>query len=147
MTPRSARRWVLDTNVVVAGLLWQGIPRLLLDQAIDGHLRLFTSPTLIDELARTLAYPKFAARIRRFDTRVEALVAHYTALTTAITPATTPQVVARDPDDDHVIACAVAAHADLIVSGDKDLLDLGRYRGIAIVAPAQAIARIEAGAE
>ena len=54
-------------------------------------------------------------------------------------PVDVPRVVTEDPDDDHVLACALTAQADLIVSGDKHLLGLGgQYQGIAIVTPAQA---------
>jgi predicted nucleic acid-binding protein len=61
-----------------------------------------------------------------------------------VTPAATPRVVADDPDDDHVIAAAIAAQADLIVSGDRHLLTLGAHAGIPIVTPAQALAIIAA---
>ena len=54
----------------------------------------------------------------------------------------TPQQVSRDPDDDVLLACAVAARADLIVSGDDDVLALKQYRGIPIITPAQALRRI-----
>ena len=53
-------RLVLDTNVVVAGLLWTGYPRQLLDRAIDEAVTLCSSPALIDELTQTLHYQKFA---------------------------------------------------------------------------------------
>lgn len=57
-------RLLLDTNVVVAGLLWNGAPRKLLDQAIDDEsIALFSSPALIDELTIALGYAKFAKRI------------------------------------------------------------------------------------
>ena len=52
-------------------------------------------------------------------------------------------LIERDPDDDHVIACAIAANARLIVSGDRDLLDIGVYRGIPMLTAAQALALIE----
>ncbi len=48
----------------------------------------------------------------------------------------------RDPDDDHVLACALAAQADLIVSGDRDLLTLREYQGMPILSTADAMARI-----
>lgn len=69
------------------------------------------------------------------------LVAQYQALTYLLTPSHILRVVPRDADadDDHVIACAVAAQADLIVTGDRHLLEMGGFRGISIVKPAEAL--------
>jgi putative PIN family toxin of toxin-antitoxin system len=137
-------RLVLDTNVVVSGLLWHGPPRRLLDQVIDEGCTLYSSPTLIDELAHTLQYQKFVQRIGRFGTTASALVAQYSALVTLVSPIQVPRVIERDVDDDQVIAAAVAAQADLIVSGDrKHLLPLGSHAGIAIIDAAEALRRIE----
>jgi len=79
-------RLVLDTNVVVAGLLWSGHPRHLLGLVIDEAATLFSSPALLDELTRTLHYPKFAKRIEQFGTTPPALVVHYSALVTLLSP-------------------------------------------------------------
>lgn len=140
-------RLVLDTNVVVAGLLWHGAPRRLLDRAIeDETLQLFSGPALMDELANTLSYEKFVPRIARYETSVGELLAQYEALVSLVSPTHTPRVVADDADDDQVLACAIAAGADLIVSGDKHLHGLGgQYNGIRIVTPAEAVRIIEAG--
>ena len=118
-------RPVLDTNVLIAGLLWNGPPRRLIALAIDGELV---------ELAHTLGYSKFAARIEGFGTSIAALVAQYAAVVSLIVPTSVLRVVAGDADDDHVIAAAVAARAELIATGDrKHLLPIGSHRGIAIV--------------
>jgi len=77
-------RLVLDTNVVVAGLLWNGHPRHLLDLAIDEAVALFCSPALLDELTRTLRYPKLAKRIGQCGTTPPALAVHYSALVTLL---------------------------------------------------------------
>lgn len=53
-----------------------------------------------------------------------------------------PQPVCRDPDDDAVLACALAAQADLIVSGDADLLVLKQFQNIRIITPAEAVKRV-----
>jgi uncharacterized protein len=139
-------RLVLDTNVVVAGLLWNGPPRRLLELAIEGEaVALFASAELLDELARTLGYSKFAGRIESFGTDLASLVAQYTAMTSLVVPASVPRVVDKDADDDQVIAAAVAASAELIVTGDrKHLLPIGSHAGIAIVTAREALERIGA---
>ena len=139
-------RLVLDTNIVVAGLLWNGPPRRLIKLAIEDEavVELFSSPVLLDELAHTLGYSKFAARIAGFGTSIAALVAQYTALVTLVAPASVPRIVANDADDDHVIAAAVAARAKLIVTGDrKHLLPIGSHQGIAIVTARQVVDQLE----
>jgi putative PIN family toxin of toxin-antitoxin system len=103
-------RLVLDTNVVVAGLLWDGPPRKILERAIDdGTLELYSSPALIDELRNTLGYRKFARRIADHRTSIDALLAQYRALLILVSPLNKPRAVPRDPDDNEVLALAVAA--------------------------------------
>jgi len=63
----------------------------------------------------------------------------YGALSIGVRPTSVPRVVAADPDDDHVIAAAVAAKADLLVSGDRHLLAIGNHHGIRILTPAEAV--------
>jgi putative PIN family toxin of toxin-antitoxin system len=144
--PQPPLRLVLDTNIVVAGLLWNGPPRRLIEWAIDGTaVELFSSPVLLHELARTLGYSKFAGRTQAFATSIEALVAQYTMLVSLVTPVSLPRVVADDADDDHVIAAAVAARAELIVTGDrKHLLPIGSHQGIAIITAREVVDRLVA---
>lgn len=138
-------RLVLDTNVVVAGLLWSGHSRRLLDWAMDETVSLYSSPKLVDELMHTLQYPKFAKRMELFNTNPASLVAQYSALVTLVSPQQVPRVIEQDADDDQVLACAVIARARMIVSGDKHLHSLGgTYNGIAILRPVQAVAIVEA---
>ena len=139
-------RLVLDTNIVVAGLLWNGPPRRLIEPAIEGEVvELFSSPVLLDELAHTLGYSKFAARINSFGSSIASLMTQYTALVSLVMPASVPRVVANDADDDHVIAAAVAARAELSVTGDrKHLLPIGSHQGIAIVTAREVVERLEA---
>ena len=138
-------RLVLDTNVVVSGLLWNGPSRRLLDLAIEAEtLELYSTAMLLDELAHTLGYAKLAPRIRTFGVSVDFLVDRYSALVSLVMPASVPRVVAGDADDDHVIAAAVAARADLIVTGDRrHLLPIGSHDGVGIVTPRLAVERID----
>jgi putative PIN family toxin of toxin-antitoxin system len=130
-------RLVLDTNVVVSALLWGGTPYRILQQAVDGEVELFTSPVLVAELREILARPHLAAKLAEQGTTADALTALYRDFTVAVSPLSVPRAVPDDPDDDHVIACALAAKADVIVSGDRHLLNLREYQGVRIMIPAQ----------
>ena len=132
-------RLVIDT-MVVSGLLWLGNPGRLLEVAALGQVTLYTSPAPLAELATTLAMPKLARPTIRSGLTLDALLARYANVAIVVQPATVPRVVPNDPDDDQVIAAAVEARADLIVSGDQDLHALGgSYNGIRIVTPTQAM--------
>ena len=87
--------------------------------------------------------PKFARTLAKRGMSARTLFNGYAALVTNVSPEAVPRVVERDPDDDHVLACALAANARLIVSGDLDLLDLAEYEGVHIYTAAQALSWIE----
>jgi putative PIN family toxin of toxin-antitoxin system len=130
-------RVVADTNIVISGLLWHGLPRLLLDKARTQELELFTSVILLAELEDVLRRRKLARRLMLAGVELKDLVLGYAALATVVQPDASPPVIADDPDDDAVLACAVAAHADAIVTGDSHLLDLGQYQRIPVLTVAQ----------
>jgi putative PIN family toxin of toxin-antitoxin system len=134
-------RAVADTNVVVSGLLWHGPSRQLLDAARQGTVELFTSGALLAELEEVLQREKFLKRLADAQIQSRDLVTGYAALATVVQPSQIAPVVLRDPDDDAVIACAVAANAANIISGDGDLLALRNYREIEIVRVAEFMAR------
>lgn len=126
-------RIVIDTNVLVSGMLWHGSPHTHLTHVRDGATTLFTSRALMDELAVVLDRDKFGATLTRAQTTRENVLAKLRQLAVVIEPQPLPAPVCRDPDDDQVIACAIAARANTIVSGDRDLLDLRQFRGIPIM--------------
>ena len=64
-------------------------------------------------------------------------------LSISVSPLSTPRVEPGDADDDYVIAAAIAANADLVVSGDRHLLSLGSHQSIGIVNAAEAVRRVE----
>lgn len=134
-------RLVLDTNVVVAALLWSGPPRQLLQAARERRVELFTSTPLLIELGDVLARRKFAPKIATSGRDVEALVLGYADLATVVRPATLPRV-APDPDDDIVIATAIAAKVEFVVTGDRALLSVRKYQDIGIVDSTSATAQI-----
>jgi putative PIN family toxin of toxin-antitoxin system len=96
------------------------------------------------EAAGILGRAKFAASLRRKNLSAAEIVARYRELAETVDVAPLDEAALRDPDDAAVLACAVAARADAIVSGDDDLHALGEYRGIPVLSPAQALRRITA---
>lgn len=133
---------VPDTNMVISGLMWQGTPRKLIEAFRDQRLVLATSPTLLAELAEVLSRDKFALRLQKARLSARELVEDYRRLARVIGAPPLPEPVCRDPDDDAVLACALAAQADMIVSGDNDLLTLEQFQGIPILTPAKALQQL-----
>jgi putative PIN family toxin of toxin-antitoxin system len=127
---------------VVSGLLWLGNPGRLFEAAADGQVTLYTSPALVGELSATLSAPKLKQRLERSGLTREELLTRYLNVAIPIQPGVVARVVPDDPDDDQVLACALVANADLIVSGDGDLLQLKEHAGIQIVTAAQAVERL-----
>ncbi|MEK7207760.1 MAG: putative toxin-antitoxin system toxin component, PIN family [Pseudomonadota bacterium] len=118
------------------------MPRQLLQAAREKKLRLYTSTTLLLELTDILGRAKFARKLAAAQLSVDQLVEHYALLTTVVHPAVIAPTILDDPDDDQVLACALAAEAEIIVSGDRHLLDLKEHQGIRIVTAAEAVRKI-----
>ena len=138
-------RAVLDTNVVVSGFLWGGNPGRLLELARVGKIRVYTSAELIAELEDVLSRPKLTRSMQAKGTSPRVVVAKWAEMSEVVSPVLGVSAVPADPDDDQVLACAVAALADLIVSGDKHLLDLKQYGNARIVNAAEAVTIISLG--
>ena len=139
-------RLVLDTNVVVSALIWDGPPKRLLDLAVSGEIALFSSAVLLDELAGVLERGKFSAALASRAVTPGFLTRRYGAVTTLVGPMPANRAVPADADDDHVIGAALGARADAIATGDRHLLELDPYRGIRILAPA-AVLELVSGRE
>ena len=138
-------RIVLDTNVVMSALLWRGNPfRLLQVIRADSDSQLYSSPVLLAELTDVLSRRAATAQLARIGHTAPSVLADYLEAVELVDPEPLPPV-SRDPDDDHVLACALAAGAQLIVSGDTDLLVLETFRDIPILTPAQALERLTRG--
>lgn len=139
-------RLVLDTNTALSGLLWGGTPGRLIDAAEAGQVELASSAALLAELQGVLSREKFAKQLAKRGITVADVFDGYAAMVTLVAPAVIAPTITRDPADDQVLAAALAARADLIVSGDAHLLDLKSFKGIEIVTAAADVERIAAGA-
>lgn len=136
-------RLVLDTNVVVSAILWGGRPRLLLQARREKRVELYTSTPMLAELTDILSRRKFEMKIAASLLTVDQLVDRYAELVQVVRPTPTPRI-ASDPDDDVVIGTALAAKADLLVTGDRPLLLMERYQAVRIVGVAKTLELIAA---
>ena len=104
---------------------------------------MFLSLPMLLELRETLQRPRFAQRLAGRDETPETLAQRFRAACHEAAPARImPPAELRDPDDVHVLACAVGAEADAIVTGDKDLLTLKFFQDIPIIDAAEALKRL-----
>ena len=135
-------RLVLDTNVVFSGLLWRGSAYELLTAIRQAsEVKLFCSADLIEELADVLSRPPSIKQLSSIGKTAKNVLEDYASIVEFVEPAEiSPTSI--DPDDDPVLACALAAAAELIVSGDTHLLNLKQFHRIQIVDPREAAARI-----
>ena len=123
---------VFDTNILFSATGWRGNPFQCVDRARAGRLAVFTCPELMEELAE-----KLATRLHFSPDQVAETLADYLGFLQVIQIPKALAAVCRDPDDNMVLECALESHAQYIVSGDMDLLELKDFRGIRIVRAAE----------
>lgn len=127
-------RIVIDTNIWVSGLLWNGSPRRLLQLAEANTFNLYVAYPMLLELEEVLGYDRLAHRLATLNQTPAQLAAFALTLATVIDVTRVwPPIIATDPDDDLFILCAAAANADYLVTADRHLLALGKYQGIPII--------------
>ncbi len=126
---------VVDTNVLVSGVFFGGVPARVLEAWRDEKIELVVSPEILEE------YRRVGEKLeQQFDgVSLGPFLALLVTRAKIVEPPPLERQASRDKDDDKFIACAVAGKCKIIVSGDKDLLDLGTFRKIRIVTPREFI--------
>ena len=124
-------RVVLDTNVILSGILFGGKPRRILEAAIAGAFKMLISEATVSELKGVLQRPKFglASQI------TEAIVAELSSIAEWVVPQSHVEIIKDDASDNNVLDCALDGNADYIVSGDEHLLKLERCGKTSVVNP------------
>lgn len=129
------RSAIVDTSVLVSAFLFpHSMPGRVVSLAEQGIYDLHFSPIILEELRRSLRNPRLSKSYPYSDTEIDAWCADLHEIGSVILqPLPDINAVCRDPDDDHVIAAAIAVKVDTIVTGDKDLLVLDHHQSIRIL--------------
>lgn len=133
-------RVVFDTNVVVAGAGWRGESFLCLVALARRRFHAFTSDWLLDELSRTVMELQVGGTFARHDPWP--IIHWYCDRAKVVEPAPIGKRRSRDPDDDPILATALGAPAEAVITHDHDLFALGKPFGIDILTPRKALRRV-----
>jgi len=122
---------VVDTNVLVSGVFFGGMPSRILEAWRDKRIDVVVSPDILEEYRRVGEH----LETQFTDVSLAPFLALLVMNAEIIEPPDLPEQVSRDSDDDKFIACALAGGCHVVISGDKDLLSISGYRGVKVVAP------------
>lgn len=130
---------VIDTNVFISAFGWDGKPEAVLLMMERRRIVNCMSSAIYAELQKVVAYPKL-----KFSPALQVNILEFVfAWSCFVQPNETIAVITDDPDDNKFLACAVAARAAFIISGDPHLLGLGSFRSIPVVTPVQFLERMQ----
>ena len=135
-------RFVPDSNILISAFFWGGVPGKILELTRRNDYTLLSSEALLDELLDVLRREKFAERLHRINKTPIQFLQDYRTLVEVVDVMPLPEPICDDPDDDAILACALSGEADVIVSGDNDLLRLKMVAGIPIMKPVQFLSQI-----
>jgi putative PIN family toxin of toxin-antitoxin system len=124
-------RGILDTNVFVSGIFFSGPPYQILKAWHDGKVHLVLSPEILDEYRRV--GESLAEQFPAID--LGPILELVTMWAEMFAAQNLPEPVCADPDDDKFLACALASKSEVIVSGDRHLLQVSGFRKIQVVRP------------
>jgi putative PIN family toxin of toxin-antitoxin system len=130
-------RAVLDANVFVSALIRpEGPPGQILVELLEREsFRLILSIGIVDEVRRTLADPRVTRYVRLTSREIEAWLASLQSVAELVEGRRSVRVVASDPDDDKYFVAAVEGDADVVVSGDKHVLEVKEFERIRVLTP------------
>lgn len=127
---------VLDTNVFISALLWQKSIKEILNLARQKKIQICVSQKILTEFTKVLKYPKFSQRLKSIGKTPSEIINEFLEiikLYSSIELKTA--IIKEDPSDTKFLSCAFSCGASFIISGDKHLLSLKKFRNIPILSP------------
>ncbi len=129
---------VLDTNVVVSAILFKGKLYRMRELWKKGRIVPVLSRATFQELLQVLEYPKFSLKEVEIKMVLEQEVLPFFSV---VEETVTVSGTCKDPEDDKFLSCALSAHAKFLITGDKDLSMIGKYRSVKILSPSDLLKR------
>lgn len=123
-------RVVLDTNILVSALLFGGDLSKIIDLWLKGKIIPLITPETFEEFQKVLAYPKFSLTEEEIKMVIKE---HVLPFFEVVEPEESITGICNDPDDDKFLTCALSGRAEFIISGDKELCNLKKYKGVKII--------------
>ncbi len=125
-------RIVADTNLLIASIFWNGAPYKIIQQALEKKIELVTSQEILKEVQKVLSDPKEGFILGEQEINdILKVILQYALLVQGQEKVN----IVRDPKDNHILSCALAAKAEYIVTRDKDILILKVFNNIKIITP------------
>ena len=120
---------VFDSNIYIAAFATHGVCHLMLESCITEH-GVFISDFIFGEVKE-----KLIKKIKLPPETVDEIISYLGEQAIVTNPKNLVSDICRDPDDDNIISLGIAAKAEYIVTGDRDLLDIGQYASLHMVSP------------
>ena len=130
-------RIILDTNVFISGIFFSGPPDTILEAWRDGSIQLVISPEIFQEYQRVAE--ELSEKYAGID--ISDILDLLLVKAEMIEAVKLTERVSADSDDDKFVACAIASSSEIVVSGDKHLLDISPYRNVTVLKPRQFVDR------
>ena len=131
---------VFDTNILFSATAWRGSPFQCVELARSGQVQAVSCADIMNELSE-----KPAAKLAFTPEQVDDTLADYLTFLPLVNIPHTLDVVARDPEDNAVLECALVGGAQFVVTGDLDLLTIKKFRDIEVIRAAEFMQRWQAG--
>ncbi len=128
---------VLDTNVIISGLLWKGPPSRILDLGKNGFFQICLTPKLLQEIEEVLHYDRLSIPLIMAGRQSKEIIESLEQSGTILPDPSRICIIKEDPTDNIVLGAALSHQADYIISGDKHLLQLKTFQNILILSPRQ----------
>jgi len=136
MSTEKKLRVVLDTNVLISGILWDGKPAEIIRKAENEEIKVIISDQILEELEGVLKRPYFKKNFENMDKRIrEIQIKLIKIFEGPIEPDEDLGVIEKDQSDNRILECAVEGEAEFVISRDGHLLELEEFKNIEILEP------------